>query len=183
MGRHAGRRNRRPGPFPALGGLEIRPAGSLRAPRRDREALTQVRWLHASQSPPAPMQRRQVGSPGFNELPPLQADKTQPTRGAARRHPGEPRPHPTTSRVTHLKPTTHCSALGSSKSQTTTPNSRSSLWRMTDALQAAGPGPLKDPITGILPTALWEQLIRMRKPVPGPRPERKEGPRPEPRLV
>ena len=123
------------------GGLEIRPAGSLRAPRRDREALTQVRWLHASQSPPAPMQRRQVGSPGFNELPPLQADKTQPTRGAARRHPGEPRPHPTTSRVTHLKPTTHCSALGSSKSQTTTPNSRSSLWRMTDALQAAGPDP------------------------------------------
>ena len=89
----------------------MRPARCLRAPQRDGAALTQVRWLRASQSPPTPMQRRQVGSPGFNKLPPLQADKMRqtrqrlngpllPRRGAAGRHPGEPRPHPTTSRVT-----------------------------------------------------------------------------------
>ena len=48
-------------------------------------------------------------------------------------------PHSIQSHI--LKATTRHTALGSSKSQTTTQNSRSSLQRMTHALWAAGPAP------------------------------------------
>lgn len=125
-------------------------------PAREMEKSSQrPRWPRAPQSPLAPTQRHQTGgraSPSSLRSQQTRDEQTArrlqgcpplPSGGAARRHGGGWRPQgsPDLTSSTHshtLKAPTHRTALGSSKSQTTIPNSRSSLRRRTQAPLAAG---------------------------------------------
>lgn len=83
-----------------------------------------------------------------------------PAEAAARRRGGgRAQISPATSEVTHLKRRHTVLPWAQAKSQTTTQNSRSSLWRMTHALWAAGQAPR------VLTEALqWKRKIETKSP-------------------